>query len=252
MRCPCRSIALPTPPQGPLTAEELELLHAYWRAANYLSVGQIYLLDNQHAKWLKVTLDIPWRRPIASLNYLLSSHVWRQDHNGFSHQELREALASSLGEADAVGHRIVHGGTRFHQAAELTEALEHRSGMLGLSGSADMAEILERTRGGDERAELALGVYVHRLRGSIAAMAAALGGLDALVFTGGVGEHSPQIRAAAAAGLAFLGVAIDGHRNEAAHGDGEISAVGASVRTLMLAAREDLEIVRQVNSLLGA
>jgi acetate kinase len=83
-------------------------------------------------------------------------------------------------------------------------------------------------------------------------MAAALGGLDALVFTGGVGEHSPQIRAAAAAGLAFLGVAIDGHRNEAAHGDGEISAVGASVRTLMLAAREDLEIVRQVNSLLGA
>ena len=50
----------------------------------------IHIVDsmfNQHAKWLKVTRDIPWRRPIASLNYLLTSHVWRQDHNGFSHQD---------------------------------------------------------------------------------------------------------------------------------------------------------------------
>ncbi len=135
---------------------------------------------------------------------------------------------------------------------ELTDALEHRSGMLGLAGSADMAEILERARGDDSQAGLAIEVYVHRLRGSIAAMVAALGGVDALVFTGGVGEHAPEIRAAACTGLAFLGVAIDDNRNVAACGDGEISAVGAGVRTLVLTAREDLEIARQVNSLLGA
>jgi hypothetical protein len=64
---------------SPLSDKELALIDAYWRAANYLSVGQIYLYDNP--------LLIPWRRPIASLNYLLSSHVWRQDHNGFSHQD---------------------------------------------------------------------------------------------------------------------------------------------------------------------
>jgi acetate kinase len=137
-------------------------------------------------------------------------------------------------------------------ADELADALEHRSGMLGLAGSTDMAEILERARGEDAEAGLAIEVYVHRLRGSIAAMAAALGGVDALVFTGGVGEHAPQIRAATGTGLAFLGVAIDEHRNVAARGDSEISAVGAGVRTLVLTAREDLEIARQVDSLLGA
>ncbi len=82
-------------------------------------------------------------------------------------------------------------------------------------------------------------------------MAAALGGLDALVFTGGVGEHSAVVRARAAAGLAFLGVELDGVRNDAAHGDAEIGADGAGVRTLVIAAREDVEIARQVRALLA-
>ena len=80
-------------------------------------------------------------------------------------------------------------------------------------------------------ARLALDVYVHRLRGSIAAMAAALGGLDALVFTGGVGEHSALVRGAGRAGLGFL---------------------GEDVAVLVVEAREDLEIARQVRALLGA
>ena len=79
---------------------------------------------------------------------------------------------------------------------ELSDALEHRSGLLGLAGSADMREIVERAAAGEPPARLALDVYVHRLRAGIAAMAAALGGLDALVFTGGVGEHSEAVRAA--------------------------------------------------------
>jgi acetate kinase len=80
-------------------------------------------------------------------------------------------------------------------------------------------------------------------------MAAALGGLDALVFTGGVGEHSSEVRARAAGSLAFLGVELDETHNRATSADGEIGAAGAGVRTLVLTAREDREIARQVRSL---
>jgi acetate kinase len=104
----------------------------------------------------------------------------------------------------------------------------------------------------DDGARLAFDVYIHRLRAGIAAMTAALGGLDALVFTGGVGERSAAVRAAAAEGLAFLGVAVDAARNRAPSGDADVSAAGASVRTLVVPAREDLEIARQVRACLGA
>ncbi len=136
-------------------------------------------------------------------------------------------------------------------AAELADALEHRSGLLGLAGSAEMQEVLARAEGGDEPARLARDVYVHRLRAGIAAMAAALDGLDVLVFTGGVGEHSHEIRARAAAGLGFLGVAVDGARNQETQTDGEIGAHGAQIRMLVLTAREDIEIARQVRGALS-
>ena len=97
-------------------------------------------------------------------------------------------------------------------------------------------------------------VYLHRLRASIAAMATAMGGLDVLVFTGGVGENSPEIRSRAAAGLGFLGVAVDGARNtlgkDARGEDWEITAPGAKVRTFVIAAREDRQIAAEVRSLL--
>ncbi|RTL69075.1 MAG: hypothetical protein EKK42_08295, partial [Pseudonocardiaceae bacterium] len=95
---------------------------------------------------------------------------------------------------------------------------------------------------GDPDAVLALDVYVHRLVAGIAAMAAAAGGLEALAFTGGVGEHAPEVRARAAERLAFLGVAVDPSRNDTT--DGEITLPGALVRTVVVAAREDLEIAR--------
>ena len=115
----------------------------------------------------------------------------------------------------------------------MAEALEHDSGLLGLAGSADMRELLARE---DGDARLAVDVYVHRLRAGIGAMAAALGGLDALVFTGGVGEHAERIRELACEGLAHLGVGPPEER----------------VRVLTVHAREDLEIARQVRALLGA
>jgi len=133
---------------------------------------------------------------------------------------------------------------------EMSAALEHEGGLLALAGTADMREVLARADGGDDEARVALGVYVHRLRAGIAAMAAALGGLDTLVFTGGVGERSAAVRAAAADGLGFLGVALDAGRNGAPDGDADVSADGAPVRTLVVPAREDLEIARQVRALL--
>jgi acetate kinase len=133
---------------------------------------------------------------------------------------------------------------------ELAATLEHRSGLLGLAGTADMREILAAEAAGDEDSALAIDVYLHRLRGSVAAMVAALGGLDALVFTGGVGEKASTIRARLAADLAYLGVAVDPAANEAAQGDAEITSAGTRVRTFVIIAREDLEIVRQVRAVL--
>jgi acetate kinase len=103
--------------------------------------------------------------------------------------------------------------------AELAATLEHRSGLLGLAGTADMREVVAGAAAGGQDARLALDVYIHRLRAGIAAMTAALGGLDLLVFTGGVGENSPAVRSEAAAGLGFLGVRLDPGRNAAAAAD---------------------------------
>ena len=133
-------------------------------------------------------------------------------------------------------------------AAELEAGLEHRSGLLGLSGTADMRALLARA---DDAAVRALAVYTHRLRAAIASMAAAMEGLDVLAFTGGVGERAAPVRTAATAGLGFLGVALDRARNAAAVPDCDIAAPDSAVRVLVVEAREDAEIARQVHTVLG-
>jgi acetate kinase len=140
-----------------------------------------------------------------------------------------------------------HGGL---DADATEQALETRSGLLGLSErSADLREVFAGLDAGDERCRLALDVYVHRLAAAVASMAAALGGLDALAFTAGVGERSPRLRALAARRLVFLGVELDPSANDAATPDAVISPRGARVTTLVIGAREDLEIARQVRAL---
>jgi acetate kinase len=134
---------------------------------------------------------------------------------------------------------------------ELARVLEHESGLLGLAGSADMREVLAGATTGEVSAQLALDVYVHRLGAGIAAMAAALGGIDALAFTGGVGERSPDIRARAVRRLAFLGLTIDDKLNAEVAGDREITASGSSRPVLVLHAREDLEIAWQARAVLS-
>jgi acetate kinase len=136
--------------------------------------------------------------------------------------------------------------------ADLAAALEHRSGLLGLAGTADMREVVAAAEDGDGDARLALDVYLHRLRAGVAAMAASLGGLDALVFIGGVGENAPTVRRLAVDGLGFLGLRLDPERNRSLEGDGEIGADGAASRLLLVAAREDLQIVGEVRRLLSA
>ena len=131
---------------------------------------------------------------------------------------------------------------------ELGRALEHESGLLGLTSTADMREVLERASAGDVSAQLGLDVYVHRLCAGIGAMAASVGGLDALVFTGGVGENAAEVRERAAKALRFLGVHVDASRNRAVAGDRDISLEDAAARTLIIHAREDLEIARQVRN----
>ena len=130
---------------------------------------------------------------------------------------------------------------------ELADGLEHGSGLAGLAGTGDMRD--GRSSATDDAARLALDVYVHRLRAAIAAMAAALDGVDALVFTGGVGEHAAAVRAAATEGLGFLGVRLDDERNAGAHADADISGAGAAAATVVVTAREDREIARQVRAL---
>ncbi len=135
--------------------------------------------------------------------------------------------------------------------SELASTLEHRSGLFGLTGTADMRAILEAERAGDAAAALAVEVYLHRLRGGIASMAAAMDGLDAVVFTGGVGERSPSIRSRACGGLSFLGVAVDPEANDTAEPDAEIGSPRARVRAFLVEAREDLQIAHDVRTVLA-
>ena len=134
--------------------------------------------------------------------------------------------------------------------AELASTLERRSGLLGLAGSDDLRAVLAAEAAGDPDAALAVSVYLHRLSAAVASMAAAMDGLDVLVFTGGVGENAPEIRQRTGDRLGFLGVAIDAERNAGGDPDREIGAVGAAVSVLVVEAREDVEIARQVRALL--
>ena len=140
---------------------------------------------------------------------------------------------------------------------KLDDVLNNKSGLLGISGiSGDMREVLAATRNGDEpvkaRAQLAFDMYVHRLRSGIGGMIAVLGGIDALVFTAGVGENSQEVRAAACENLGFAGVTLDRAKNAQSpmKGDTDISNADAAVRVLVIHAQEDWMIARACWSLL--
>lgn len=138
---------------------------------------------------------------------------------------------------------------------QLDDVLNKKSGLLGISGiSSDMREIFAASKSGDgnhndrarqDRAKLALEIYIHRLQSEIGAMIAVLGGVDALVFTAGVGENSPEVRAAACDNFAFLGLKLDPGKNAKSPVDADISASDSTVRVLVIRAQEDWMIARE-------
>jgi len=129
---------------------------------------------------------------------------------------------------------------------KLDNILNRNSGLKGISGvSGDMRQIGEAITQGNERAQLALDIYIHRLRAGIGAMLASLGGLDALIFTAGVGENSAFVRAAACEAFGFLGLKLDGEKNQHTPVDEDIAAVDSAARVLVIHTQEDWEIARE-------
>ena len=129
---------------------------------------------------------------------------------------------------------------------QVTALLNKHSGLYGISGlSPDMRELLSAEADGNDRARLAIDLFCYRVRKCVAAYAAAMGGMDAVIFTGGIGEHAPSIRARSLEGLQFMGVRIDPARNAATVGrEGEISAADATVKALVIPTNEELLIAR--------
>ena len=128
---------------------------------------------------------------------------------------------------------------------QLDDLLNSKSGLWGISGiSSDMRQIVAAMKNGHPRAKLAFEIFVHRLQSGIGAMMAVLGGIDALVFTAGIGENSPEVRVAACANLGFLGLKLDAAKNAQSSADQEISLPDSAVRILIVRAQEDWAIAR--------
>jgi acetate kinase len=134
----------------------------------------------------------------------------------------------------------------------LDQALNYESGLLGVSGfSSDMRQVLSELPHNPD-ARLALEIYVHRIVKTIGAMAATLGGIDALVFTAGVGEGSPEIRKRVCEKLKYLGLGLDRAANENCKPDADISIPGSTARILVIATREDLTIMRETRRVVAS
>jgi len=132
------------------------------------------------------------------------------------------------------------------QPNDIDDVLNQRSGLLGISGlSEDMRQVLAAMRQGHSRARLAFDMYLHRLQAGIGAMVAVLGGIDALVFTAGVGENSPEVRDATCSKLSFLGIELDTVANLHTAPDADIAKADSSVRVLLIRAQEEWAIARE-------
>jgi acetate kinase len=137
---------------------------------------------------------------------------------------------------------------------DVEQALNYESGLSGVSGicGGDMREVLACARAGNERAQLAFDVYTHRIRQAVGALAVTLGGIDALVFTAGVGENSAEVRAASLSGLACLGLELDEEANAGCRPDPDVARRASPARILVIAAREDLTMLGEVIRVIAA
>lgn len=137
-------------------------------------------------------------------------------------------------------------------AEQVETALNRESGLLGVSGiSADMRQVLAAAHAGNDQARLALAVYAHRVRQAIGALAVTMGGVDALVFTAGVGEHAAEVRAACCTGLECLGLELDADANAARKPDADVARGNSHARILVIATREDVTMLHEVMQVVG-
>src|SRR5579859_2456649 len=131
-----------------------------------------------------------------------------------------------------------------YTASQLNTMLNKASGLKGIAGSSDMREVLQRMHEGDALSRLAFAVFTHRLRSSIGAMLASLGGLDALVFAGGIGENAAEVRAAACEAFGFLSLKLDERKNAQSPADEDVAADDSPVRVLIVQTQEDWAIAQ--------
>ena len=131
-----------------------------------------------------------------------------------------------------------------YTAAQLNTTLNKASGLTGIAGSGDMRQVLQKMREGDARSRLAFNMFTHRLRSSIGAMLSSLEGLDALVFTGGIGENAAEVRAAACEAFSFLNLKLDTGKNAHSPADEDIATKDSQVRVLIVHTQEDWAIAQ--------
>jgi acetate kinase len=159
------------------------------------------------------------------------------------------AMATRAGSIDP-GALLYLLRERALSVTELDHALNEESGLKGVSEISGSVRELEAVAPHDARARLALGVYAHRIAGAVAAMAASLGGFEALVFTAGVGEGSAGVRGDVCARLRFLGLQLEPEANRVAEPDCDVAAAGSSIRVLVVEAREDVVVARAVRAMI--
>ncbi|MGE5195366.1 MAG: acetate/propionate family kinase [Deltaproteobacteria bacterium] len=160
-------------------------------------------------------------------------------------------MATRCGSIDPsiVLHVQEHHGLTVDQ---VEAALSRESGLLGVSGvSADMRQVLAAAKAGQEPARLALAIYAHRVRQAVGALTVTMGGLDALVFTAGVGENAAEVRESICAGLECLGLDLDRNANASSRPDADVALPCSRARILVIATREDVTMLREVIQVLG-
>lgn len=154
-------------------------------------------------------------------------------------------MGTRSGDIDPALHAHLHRVLGW-SLEEIDEALNRRSGLQGLLGHSDFRELERMLEEGDPRARLAMDVYCYRLRKYVGAYYAVLGTVDAIAFAGGVGEHAPDVRAQALAGLERLGIEIDHEANQAGgSGAFTVSTVGSEVAVLVVPTNEEWQIARE-------
>jgi acetate kinase len=218
-------------------------------------------------------LPLPWREQLRGYGFHGLSHSWSARRLSDRAPDARRAVIAHLGGGSSLCG-IVDGRSQLttmgftpldglvmanragsidpgavlwltrHSGVDVDDLLTRRSGLLGLTGTADMQEVWARAERGDGAAQFALDVYEHRFVALLGGCVAALGGLDALVFTGGIGEHADGLRARLCRALGWLGLVIEAEPS-AVDGDRELTARASQVRVFVITAREDLVMARE-------